>query len=92
MWPSVAYIVDEKKHGTAYALMTLLQQVGVAGMALLIGKANDFSGASLENPGGYALGMWIFTILGFAGLIFSYLLRKNELGPKGHGLEKAKVE
>jgi MFS family permease len=92
MWPSVAYIVEEKKHGTAYALMTLLQQVGVAAMALLIGKANDFSGASAQNPEGYALGMWVFSILGFVGLIFSYLLRKNELGPKGHGLEKAKVE
>ncbi len=29
MWPSVAYLVDEKKLGTAYALMTLCQQIGL---------------------------------------------------------------
>ena len=28
MWPSVAYIVDESRLGTAYALMTLIQQIG----------------------------------------------------------------
>ncbi len=35
MWPSVAYIVDEKRLGTAYAVMTLVQQIGVMGMPLL---------------------------------------------------------
>ena len=28
MWPSVAYIVDQSRLGTAYALMTLIQQIG----------------------------------------------------------------
>ena len=37
MWPSVAYIVDEKRLGTAYSVMTLIQQIGVAGMNYLIG-------------------------------------------------------
>ena len=87
MWPSVAYIVDEKKLGTAYALMTLIQQVGVAGFVWLVGKANDISNASADNPEGYALGMWIFSILGIVGLIFSYLLYRAETGPNGHGLE-----
>jgi hypothetical protein len=31
--------------------------------------------------------MWIFSTLGILGLIFSYLLRKSETGPNGHGLE-----
>ena len=88
MWPSVAYIVDENRLGTAYALMTLLQQVGVAVFAWLIGWANDFSEASASNPEGYTLGMWIFSILGFAGLLFSFLLRKTETGAAGHGLEE----
>src|ERR1700727_612565 len=68
MWPSVAYIVATSRLGTAYALMTLIQQIGFFLLNLLIGKANDFSHASLDNPGGYALGMWIFSILGFVGL------------------------
>ncbi|WP_163322346.1 MFS transporter [Draconibacterium mangrovi] len=88
MWPSVAYIVEESKLGTAYALMTLLQQLGVAAMAWLIGVTNDVSGASASNPEGYIPGMWIFSILGFVGLLFSFLLRRAETGPKGHGLEE----
>jgi len=87
MWPSVAYIVEQSRLGTAYALMTLLQQIGFFLLNLLIGKANDYAGAGLQNPGGYALGMWIFSVLGFVGMAFSILLRLRETGPHGHGLE-----
>jgi MFS family permease len=87
MWPSVAYIVDERRLGSAYALMTLIQQIGMAILPLIIGLANDYSDASAANPAGYHLGMWIFSILGVLGLIFAYLLRKIETGPNGHGLE-----
>jgi MFS family permease len=87
MWPSVAYIVDQSRLGTAYALMTLIQQIGFFILNLLIGKANDYSHAGLDNPNGYALGMWIFSVLGFVGLALSILLRIRETGPHGHGLE-----
>jgi len=87
MWPSVAYIVDESRLGTAYALMTLIQQIGFFLLNLLIGKANDYSHAGLNNPGGYALGMWIFSVLGFVGMALAILLRIRETGPHGHGLE-----
>jgi MFS family permease len=87
MWPSVAYIVDESRLGTAYSLMTLIQQIGFFAMNLLIGRANDASHAGPDNPSGYTLGLWIFSILGFVGLTFAILLRKRETGPSGHGLE-----
>jgi MFS family permease len=87
MWPSVAYIVDQSRLGTAYALMTLIQQIGFFLLNLLIGRANDYSHAGLDNPGGYALGMWIFSILGFVGMTLAILLRLRETGPHGHGLE-----
>jgi len=87
MWPSVAYIVDQSRLGTAYALMTLIQQIGFFLLNLLIGKANDYSHAGLDHPDGYALGMWIFSVLGFIGLALSILLRIRETGPHGHGLE-----
>ncbi len=89
MWPSVAYIVDSKRLGTAYALMGLIQQVGVAGFNWMIGAANDYSGASAANPAGYEMGMWIFSILGILGFFFAFMLRRTEKGPKGHGLENA---
>src|SRR5438309_6781262 len=87
MWPSVAYIVDQLKLGTAYGLMTMIQNIGLAGLNLLVGWANDYGHASAQNPTGYRLGMWIFSCLGFLGVLFSFLLRQRELGPHGHGLE-----
>jgi len=91
MWPSVAYIVGQSKLGTAYGLMTMIQNIGLAGFNLLIGWANDYSSASADNPGGYALGMWIFSALGFIGLLFAFLLRRSETGPHAHGLETLTV-
>jgi len=87
MWPSVTYVVESGRLGTAYGLMTMIQNIGLAGFNLLVGWANDVSGASAANPAGYALGMWIFSSLGFCGLLFSALLRWRETGPSGHGLE-----
>ncbi len=88
MWPSVAYLVKQNRLGTAYSIMTLIQQIGVFAFNYLLGWSNDISGASAENPEGYAMGMWILSILGIIGVVFAYLLRKEELGPNGHGLEK----
>src|SRR5713101_1675295 len=87
MWPSVAYIVEQSKLGTAYGLMTMIQNIGLFGFNLLIGWTDDYGHASAENPGGYNLGMWIFSILGFLGVLFAFLLRQREIGPYGHGLE-----
>ncbi len=87
MWPSVAYIVEQKRLGSGYSLMTLCQQVGMAAIPWLIGFTNDAFNAGPDNPGGYTAGMWIFTGLASLGLLFSFLLWKTEKGPHGHGLE-----
>src|SRR5271166_4892842 len=87
MWPSVAYIVDAAKLGTAYGLMTMIQNIGLFGFNLLIGWANDYSHASAQNPQGYHLGMEVFSVLGFLGMLFAFLLHQRETGPHGHGLE-----
>jgi len=91
MWPSVAYIVGQEKLGTAYGLMTMIQNIGLAGLNLIIGWANDTSGASLDNPGGYTLGMWIFSGLGVLGFVFALLLLRRETGSSAHGLETITV-
>ncbi len=92
MWPSVAYLVEEAKLGTAYGLMTMIQNIGLFGFNWMIGWANDTSAASATNPGGYALGMWIFSILGFLGFFFAFMLRREETGPHAHGLETITVK
>jgi MFS family permease len=87
MWPSVAYIVPERRLGSAYALMTLCQQIGVAAVPWLIGRANDTFGAGPSNPEGYNAMIWILTGLASVGLLFAFLLWRTERGPHAHGLE-----
>jgi MFS family permease len=87
MWPSVAYIVEQSKLGTAYGLMTMIQNIGLFGLNLLVGWANNYCHADASNPAGYNLGMWIFSLLGILGVVFAFLLRQRELGRHGHGLE-----
>ncbi|UCF64906.1 MAG: MFS transporter [bacterium] len=85
MWPSVALIVAEKKLGTAYGLMTMIQNIGLTSFNFLIGWANDTSTSNGVTD--YGLGMWFFSITGFMGLTFAFLLRKEETGPNRKGLE-----
>lgn len=87
MWPAVSLVTPASKLGTAYGLMTMIQNIGLFGFNLIIGWANDFSGASASNSSGYNLGMWIFSSLGFFGFLFAILLRVNEMGKNSSGLE-----
>lgn len=87
MWPSVAYIVQERRLGSAYALMTLCQQLGVAAVPWMIGRTNDAFGAGPDTPAGYNGMIWILTSLASVGLLFSFLLWRTERGPQAHGLE-----
>ena len=87
IWPSVAYIVEEKTLGTAYGLMTMVQNIGMASFNWILGWANDRSGAGPGNPAGYHLMLQILTALGMAAMVFGFLLRRRETGPHGHGLE-----
>ena len=84
MWPSVALIVDQNKLGTAYGLMTMIQNIGLTGTNLLIGYVNDTTHT-------YTVGMLIFSVFGFIGFALAFLLKRNESGPNGHGLESPKL-
>jgi len=58
----------------------MIQNIGLTAFNFLIGWSNDISGS-------YTVGMWIFSSLGFFGLLFATLLRRSEIGDNGHGLE-----
>ncbi len=85
MWPSVALIVEQNKLGTAYGLMTMIQNIGLAGFNLVIGFAND-------QTGGYSAGMWIFSILGFAGMYFAFMLKRADQKSGNGRLENSTVK
>jgi MFS family permease len=67
MWPSVPLIVGEKRVGTAYGLMTAVQNLGLLAFPYCNGKLRDATH-------GYAASQLMFAALGFAGLIFAVLL------------------
>ena len=87
LWPAVARLVEPARYGTAYGLMTLLQNAGLTAANVLVGWLNDVSGASADHPQGYATMLAFFTGLSLVGFAFAVLLRLREVGPRGHGLE-----
>jgi MFS family permease len=91
LWPSVPYLVDEERLGTAYGLMTMLQNIGLTLFNVAAGALNDWGAASAQNPAGYQPMLWMFATLSFAALVFSWLLRQREAGPEGHGLETVRA-
>jgi predicted MFS family arabinose efflux permease len=95
LWPSVPKIVEEKKLGTAYAMIFWVQNWGLMGIPLLIGRILDkycivehvAEDGSIITGYNYTLPMLIFMMLGIASLFFAFLL-KHEDREKGYGLEK----
>lgn len=83
MWPSVPLVVEEKRVGTAFGLMTAVQNLGLGLFPLLNGKLRDTTGT-------YTATQIMFASLGFAGLIFAVLLLRSD---RRHGgkLEQGKI-
>jgi MFS family permease len=88
LWPSVPYLVSPRRLGTAYGLMTMIQNIGLTVLNLVAGGLNDASHAAAANPGGYTPMLWMFALLSLFGFLFAGLLRRREKGAHGHDLEK----
>jgi len=71
MWPSVPLVVEEKRVGTAFGLMTAIQNLGLGLFPLLNGKLRDATGT-------YTATQIMFACLGVAGLIFAILLLRSD--------------
>lgn len=80
LWPSVPLIVKEGKVGTAFGLMTMIQNIGLFLFPYLNGKLRD-----LTN--GYTASMVMFTILGISGFTLSIFLKMSDK-KMGNLLEK----
>jgi MFS family permease len=82
VWPSVPLIVDARCVGTAFGLMTAIQNLGLATFPVA-------NGALRDTTHGYTASQIMFGALGFCGLIFSILLLRADRREGGH-LERAK--
>jgi MFS family permease len=71
MWPSVPLVVDEKRVGTAFGLMTAIQNFGLGLFPFLNGKLRDLTGT-------YTSTQVMFAGLGVLGLIFAFLLLRSD--------------
>ncbi len=74
LWPTVVRYTAPEHLGTAYGVMTALQNAGLFGANVVAGFLNDASGASATNPGGYAAMLWFFGLLSLAALLCTLVL------------------
>jgi MFS family permease len=92
LWPAVAYLVPAERLGTAYGLMTMLQNIGMLLGNLIAGWLNDRNGAGADNPSGYLPMLWFFMLVAAGGFAFAALLRARETSAGGHGLETIRAK
>lgn len=83
MWPSIPLIVRKERVGTAFGLMTAVQNIGLALFPLFNGLLRDATKA-------YTGSMIMFASLGLVGLIFALLLKRAD-AREGGALERAGI-
>jgi len=72
LWPAVPLIVEKDRTGTAFGLMTMLQNIGLALFPWLNGRLRDMTHD-------YNASMLMFASLGGIGLLFALLLKRADL-------------
>jgi len=82
IWPSVPLIVDERRVGTAFGLMTAIQNLGLLAFPWV-------NGALRDATHGYTASQVMFAGLGLLGLLFSWLLLRAD-HREGGRLERAR--
>lgn len=81
MWPAVPLIVKKEHVGTAFGLITFIQNIGLALFPYLNGLLRDLTST-------YSASMLMFAGLGVFGLIFALLLKRADK-TMGNVLERA---
>ena len=79
LWPSIPLIVRQERVGTAFGLLTAIQNIGLALFPLLNGLLRDLTKS-------YTSSLVMFSGLGLVGFAFSLLLKRAD-GREGGGLE-----
>ena len=91
MWPSVPLLVDEKRLGTAYGLMTSIQNLGLFAFPIIAGKILDVVNAGAITAAkaahtkptlDYTTTILMFAGLGIVGLVFAFALKRAKSGPR----------
>lgn len=95
MWPAVAKIFPVSQLGTAYALIFFIQNIGLWGIPVLIGKVLDnycvVTHADGTRAYDYTLPMCIFTGIACLSLVVAFMLKMANK-KYGYGLEEANIK
>jgi MFS family permease len=81
LWASIPIIVEERRLGTAFGLITLVQNLGLTVVPWLAGRLTDLAGGDYTNA------MLMFAGLGLVGLVFSVVLIVSERKGPPTGIE-----
>jgi len=92
LWPAVPRIVDENRVGTAYGIMTWIQSLGLLIFPYFAGRITDLANRGitteiLESGAqnlDYTYTVLMFACLGISGLVFAYLLRREDRQKLNH--------
>ena len=105
LWPSVPKLVDSKIIGSAYALIFLIQNIGLWLFPLLIGKILDWSNPEIAQAVvdgtmtsaeasvsyDYTNPLIMLAMLGVAALILGFVLKSVDK-KRGYGLELPNIQ
>ncbi|MGD2085988.1 MAG: MFS transporter [Candidatus Aminicenantes bacterium] len=99
MWPGVARIVEEKRLGTAYGIMTSIQNLGLFVFPIIAGAITDAvnkditpemleQGATLD----YTYTILMFAGLGLLGFLYAFFLKRDDAKKTHHPLEMPEMD
>jgi len=91
MWPSVPKIIPESRLGSAYAMIFMIQNVGLMTFPMLLGSVLDASNVGNTGSLDYTNAMMLMVACGIAALFVAFLLKAIDK-KKGYGLDLPNIE
>jgi MFS family permease len=84
IWPAVVYVVKPNQVGTAYGLVTAIQNSGLAIAPLVVGALTKTTPASnpSDDAGGYRDAEWFFVCCGLVGVVIGLMLNMTKDGAR----------
>jgi len=91
MWPSVPKIVPESRLGSAYAMIFMIQNVGLMAFPMLLGAVLDSTNVGNTGNLNYSYAMMLMVGCGVAALIAAFFLRVVDK-KNGYGLDSPNIQ
>ncbi len=91
MWPSVPKIIPESRLGSAYAMIFMIQNVGLMTFPMLLGYVLDATNKGNTGALDYSNTMTLMVACGVLALFVAFLLKKTDK-KNGYGLDLPNIE